>query len=56
MSRSNIKKYLMIAMILAVSAVSPVYAETLNLQTLPVTFENGYYVGAVGGNLAALGF
>jgi hypothetical protein len=45
------KKYMVLALTLAVFTASPVFAETLtlNLQTLPVTFANGYYVGAVGG-------
>ncbi len=30
---------------------APVFADTLNLTTLPVTQAGGYYVGAVGGNL-----
>ena len=43
------KKYITVALIFAVFAVAPVYAETLNLTTLPVLKANGYYVGAVGG-------
>lgn len=41
----------MIALILAVFTASQVCAETLNLTTLPVLKANGYYVGAVGGNI-----
>jgi hypothetical protein len=47
----NIKKYIILAFILAVFTASPVFAETLNLLTLPVTTAGGYYVGAVGGNI-----
>jgi hypothetical protein len=47
----NRRKYIVLALILAVFTASPVFAETLNLQTLPVTIANGYYVGAVGGNI-----
>jgi hypothetical protein len=45
------RKYIVLALILAVFTASPVFAETLNLQTLPVTTAGGYYVGAVGGNI-----
>jgi hypothetical protein len=47
----NMRKYIILALILAVFTASPVFAETLNLQTLPVTTANGYYVGAIGGNI-----
>ncbi len=43
------KKYIVLALILAIVTASPVFAETLNLTTLPVTIGGGYYVGAVGG-------
>jgi hypothetical protein len=45
------KKYMVLALTLAVFTASQVFAETLNLQTLPVTTAGGYYVGAVGGNI-----
>jgi len=45
------KKYMVLALTLAVFTASPVFAATLNLQTLPVTTAGGYYVGAVGGNI-----
>ncbi|MCX5823462.1 MAG: hypothetical protein NTY86_08150 [Deltaproteobacteria bacterium] len=45
------RKYIVLALILAVFTASQVFAETLNLQTLPVTTGGGYYVGAVGGNI-----
>jgi len=45
------KKYIIIAFILAVFTASQVCAETLNLQTLPTQTAGGYYVGAVGGNI-----
>ncbi|MFA5179777.1 MAG: PEP-CTERM sorting domain-containing protein [Syntrophales bacterium] len=45
------KKCIVMALILAVFAVSNVCAETLNLTTLPVLKANGYYVGAIGGNI-----
>jgi hypothetical protein len=44
-------KYIVLALIFAVFTASPIFAETLNLTTLPVTIANGYYVGAVGGNI-----
>ena len=47
------KKYIVLALILAVFTASQVYAETatLNLQTLPTQQAGGYYVGAIGGNI-----
>lgn len=45
------KKYLVMALILALFTVSNVCAETLNLTTLPTQTAGGYYVGAVGGNI-----
>ena len=45
------KKYIVIALVLTVFAASNVCAETLNLTTMPVLKANGYYVGAVGGNI-----
>jgi len=45
------RKYIVFALILTVFTVSNTYAETLNLTTLPVLKANGYYVGAVGGNI-----
>jgi hypothetical protein len=47
----NMKKYIMLAFILTMFTASQVCAETLNLTTLPVLKANGYYVGAVGGNI-----
>jgi hypothetical protein len=49
--RVNMRKYGVLALIFAVFTASPVFAETLNLLTLPVTAGGGYYVGAVGGNI-----
>ena len=43
------RKYIVLALILAVFTASPVFAYTLNLQTLPTQQSGGYYVGAVGG-------
>jgi hypothetical protein len=45
------KKYIVIAMILAAFTASQVCAETLNLTALPTQTAGGYYVGAVGGNI-----
>ncbi|MCX5829527.1 MAG: hypothetical protein NTV58_16260 [Deltaproteobacteria bacterium] len=45
------KKYIVMALILAVFTTSQVCAETLNLTTLPTQTAGGYYVGAVGGNI-----
>jgi len=45
------KKYIIIALILAVFTVSSVCAETLNITTLPTQQAGGYYVGAIGGNI-----
>jgi hypothetical protein len=45
------KKYMLIALILAVFTVSNVGAETLNLTALPTQTAGGYYVGAVRGNI-----
>ena len=45
------KKFIGLALILTVFATSQVYAETLNLKTLPTQTAGGYYVGAVGGNI-----
>jgi hypothetical protein len=47
----NKGKYIVLMLILTVFTASPVFAETLNLLTLPVTAGGGYYVGAVGGNI-----
>lgn len=51
LQKKTIKRSLVLVVILVVFAASQVFAETLNLTTLPVTYENGYYVGAVGGNI-----
>ena len=48
---NKMKKYLVIVSMMAMLAASPVLAETLNLTTLPTTTANGYYVGAIGGNI-----
>lgn len=48
---SKMKRYLVFVAAAAVLAASPVLAETLNLTTLPTTTANGYYVGALGGNI-----
>jgi hypothetical protein len=52
----NMKKYIMLAIILAVFTASQVVADTLNLTALPVTRATAsdnvtYYVGAVAGNI-----
>ena len=49
--RNKAKRYLVLALMLVTLAASPVFAETLNLTTLPTTTANGYYVGAIGGNI-----
>ena len=49
--RANKGKYLIIALTFLVLSASQVFADTLNLKTLPVTTADGYYVGAIGGNL-----
>jgi hypothetical protein len=45
------KKYIMLALMLAVFTASQVCAETINLLTLPTQTAGGYYVGAIGGNI-----
>jgi len=45
------KKYIVLAFILAVFTASQVCAAELNLQTLPAQTAGGYYVGAIGGNI-----
>jgi len=45
------KKFILLALILAVFMASQVFAETLNLKTLPAQTAGGHYVGAVGGNI-----
>ena len=45
------KKYIVLALILAVFTASQVCAETLNLTALPTQQAGGYYVGAVPGNI-----
>jgi hypothetical protein len=47
----NVKKYIMMALILAVFTASQVCAEQLNLTTLPAQTAGGHYVGAIGGNI-----
>jgi len=51
------KKYIVLALILAVFTASQVYAETatLYLNTLPTQQAGGYYVGAVGGSIGNIG-
>ncbi|MDQ5986566.1 MAG: hypothetical protein CSYNP_02296 [Syntrophus sp. SKADARSKE-3] len=45
------KKFILVVAILAIMAASQAFADTLNLTTLPVVQANGYYVGAIGGNI-----
>lgn len=51
LSRRYINRFVLVVTFLAIMAASQVFAETLNLTTLPVTQVNGYYVGAIGGNI-----